>query len=53
MTDLDLILCEYQTKFRELLKIAIQISDDSNPAHLKKLVDEFKEKWNIDELYIW
>ncbi len=52
MTDLDLILCEYQTKFGELLKIANQISDDSNPAHLKKLVDEFKEKWNIDELYI-
>ena len=50
MTDLDLILCEYQTKFGELLKIVNKISDDSNPSFIKKEIDKFKEHWKINEL---
>jgi len=50
MTDLDLILCEYQTKFHELLEICMQIDIDTNPAYIKKLIDKFIKKWNINEL---
>ena len=50
MTDLDLILCEYQTKFGELLEIVDKISDDSNPSFIKKEIDKFKEHWKINEL---
>ena len=50
MTDLDMMLCEYQTKFGELLKIVNKISDDSNPSFIKKEIDKFKKHWKIDEL---
>ncbi len=50
MTDMDLILCEYQTKFYELLKICLDIDHNSNPSYIKSQIDQFKEKWYIDEL---
>ena len=51
MNDLDLILCEYQTKFGELIKIVNKISDDSNPSFIKKEIDKFKEEFGYDLCY--
>ena len=50
MTDHDLILFEYQTKFYELLEICMKIQDNSNPSYIKSDIDKFIEKWKINEL---
>ncbi len=49
MTNMDLILCEYQTKFYELLEICMKIQDNSNPSYIKSDIDKFIEKWKINE----
>ena len=50
MTNMDLILCEYQTKFYELLDICNKVDANVNPAYLEKEIQNFKKKWNINEL---
>ena len=49
MTDLDLILCEYQTKFYELVKLCNKVDYKSNPAFFAKEFKKFKKHWKIED----
>ena len=49
MTVMDLILCEYQTKFYELVKLCNKVDYKSNPAFFAKEFKKYKEKWNVED----
>ena len=46
-TDMYMICYELDYKFTKLLKICNQITDNSNPAFVKKQIDEFKQEYEL------